>query len=319
MYKVLEKVAEISNKKITLMECGWFGNEEIKDSFIQAANYLCPNVRVIQLDGRKSNLKYKSFAASDIFCSLVDNIQETFGITPIEAMASGLPVIVSDWDGYKETVRDGIDGFRIPTLMPEPGDGIDLSARYALNIDNYDRYIGNVSNYVSINFECLTNTFMQLINNAGLRIKMGQNARKRALENYDWSTIIPKYEFLWNELNLLRVNSDKCKWNNMLDPFFAFSSYPTNLLSDEYKVRLVESNMDLTIKKMGEVKKLKIVNYSGYTFPDDNIIIAIISKLDKIKSIHALKEELQGFNAKYLNRTLCWLNKFNIIHIEFSN
>ena len=28
-------------------------------------------------------------------------------------MAAGLPVVVSDWDGYRDTVRDGVDGFRI--------------------------------------------------------------------------------------------------------------------------------------------------------------------------------------------------------------
>ena len=33
-----------------------------------------------------------------MFVSLSDNIQETFGLTPIEGMASGLPLIVSDAD-----------------------------------------------------------------------------------------------------------------------------------------------------------------------------------------------------------------------------
>ena len=66
----------------------------------------------------------------DIFCSLSDNIQETFGITPIEAMSAGLPVVVSDWDGYRDTVRDGIDGFRVPTQMPPPGYGDELALRH---------------------------------------------------------------------------------------------------------------------------------------------------------------------------------------------
>ncbi len=37
-----------------------------------------------------------------------------------EAMAAGLPVVVSDWDGYKDTVRDGVDGFRIPNSCAGP-------------------------------------------------------------------------------------------------------------------------------------------------------------------------------------------------------
>jgi glycosyltransferase involved in cell wall biosynthesis len=39
-------------------------------------------------------------------------------------MAAGIPVVVSDWDGYKDTVRDGVDGFRIPTFKPMGSDSI---------------------------------------------------------------------------------------------------------------------------------------------------------------------------------------------------
>ena len=52
--------------------------------------------------------------------SLSDNMQETFGLTPIEAMAAGLPSVVSDWDGYRDTVQHREHGFRIPTLAPPP-------------------------------------------------------------------------------------------------------------------------------------------------------------------------------------------------------
>ena len=36
---------------------------------------------------------------------------------PVEAMAAGLPV-VSDWDSYRHTVSEGVEGFRIPTCPP---------------------------------------------------------------------------------------------------------------------------------------------------------------------------------------------------------
>ena len=58
------------------------------------------------------------WAAADLFLSLVDNPQETFGLAPVEAMAAGVPVVVSDWDGYRYTVSDGVEGFRVPTLAP---------------------------------------------------------------------------------------------------------------------------------------------------------------------------------------------------------
>ena len=30
-------------------------------------------------------------------------------------MAAGVPLVVSDWNGYRDLVRNGIDGFRVPT------------------------------------------------------------------------------------------------------------------------------------------------------------------------------------------------------------
>jgi hypothetical protein len=52
-----------------------------------------------------------------MFLFPIDNVQETFGLAPIEAMAAGLPVIVSDWDGMKDTVTPDV-GIRIPTEVP---------------------------------------------------------------------------------------------------------------------------------------------------------------------------------------------------------
>ena len=95
-------------------------------------------MKVITLDGRQASARQTAWAGADVFCSLSDNIQETFGIVPIEAMAAGLPVVVSDWDGYKDTVRHGVDGFRIPTCMPQAGLATDLALRHALEVDTYD-------------------------------------------------------------------------------------------------------------------------------------------------------------------------------------
>src|SRR5690606_14648837 len=97
--------------------------------------------------------------ASDIFTSLSDNIQETFGITPLEAMAAGLPVVVTDWDGYRETVRNGVDGFAVPTLAPPPGNAADLAFRFEAELDNYDLYIGNACQATSVDIGATTRAY----------------------------------------------------------------------------------------------------------------------------------------------------------------
>jgi glycosyltransferase involved in cell wall biosynthesis len=56
------------------------------------------------------------YSAADIFVSPVETLQESFGISPLEAMSSSLPAVVSDWSGYQDTVLHGQTGFRIKTL-----------------------------------------------------------------------------------------------------------------------------------------------------------------------------------------------------------
>ena len=45
---------------------------------------------------------------------VLPSIQDGFGLVVLEAMASGLPVIVSDHVGAKDCVREGVDGFIVP-------------------------------------------------------------------------------------------------------------------------------------------------------------------------------------------------------------
>jgi phosphatidylinositol alpha-mannosyltransferase len=61
-------------------------------------------------------------AAADVFVSPALG-QESFGLTLVEAMAAGVPVVASDIPGYREVVRNGVDGLLVP-----PGDPGALAA-----------------------------------------------------------------------------------------------------------------------------------------------------------------------------------------------
>jgi D-inositol-3-phosphate glycosyltransferase len=57
------------------------------------------------------------YGAADVFVSTP--WYEPFGITPVEAMACGTPVIGSNVGGIKTTVRDGVTGFLVPPDDPD--------------------------------------------------------------------------------------------------------------------------------------------------------------------------------------------------------
>ena len=75
--------------------------------------------------GRRDRAELATYyGAADVFVSTP--WYEPFGITPLEAMASGTPVIGSDVGGLRYTIRDGETGFLVP-----PRDADALAAQLA--------------------------------------------------------------------------------------------------------------------------------------------------------------------------------------------
>ena len=140
--------------------------------------------------------RYCAAGRHGIFVSLSDNIQETFGLTPVEAMAAGLPCVVSDWNGYKDTVADGETGFRIPTTTLGPGAGIDVADRHAAGVDSYDQLIGITSLATAVDVDACADAIARLAGDAALRARLGQAAAARARRLYDWRVVVAAYQRL---------------------------------------------------------------------------------------------------------------------------
>lgn len=322
MYQALESAAQATGKKVVLVECGWHANEFIAKAYADAARLACPSVRVVTLDGRKAEDRQIAWAGADVFCSLSDNIQETFGIVPIEAMAAGIPVVVSDWDGYKDTVRDGIDGFRIPTLMPQAGLGGDLALRHALEIDTYDMHCGHTCLLVAVDVHATASAFVKLFESPELRRQMGEAGRQRAREVYDWAAIIPQYEALWAQLNEIRqarakdLKPSPHPWPARMDPFHAFASYPTQTLTPQTVLRLVDEDAGTALKRTMAYRQLAMIDFAKVILPTEAELQAVLqvaaagpqAALDLIFHITA---ERQAF----VFRGLVWLVKLGVLKV----
>src|SRR5947208_5650703 len=195
--------------KLHLIQAGWFANDAIERAFRDGAAAHCPDVVCHFLDGRQPDVRSGIWQAADIYTSLSDNLQETFGLSPIEGMAAGLPAVVSDWNGYRDTVRDGIDGFRVPTLMPPAPYGMELADRYDLEIDNYDRHIGFSSQLISVDTVSAAAAYSALIADPELRRRMGTAASAQARAVFDWRVVVAQTQELLADLadrpRLLRV------------------------------------------------------------------------------------------------------------------
>jgi glycosyltransferase involved in cell wall biosynthesis len=242
MYLALERAAQLTGRRLHLIQAGWFANEFIESAFRDGARDFCPSVTAHFLDARKPEVRFPIWQAADIFTSLSDNIQETFGLTPIEAMAAGLPSVVSDWDGYRDTVQHGEHGIRVPTLAP-PGLGADLADAHAIGIDTYDRYCGYAGQFVAVDIPATAEAYVALIESADLRARFGAAARTMAEASFDWRHVIARYQELWAELAARRAASAESApargpvyWPARADPFILFADYPTDALSLRHRL-----------------------------------------------------------------------------------
>ena len=109
---------------------------------------------------------YQSFYLS-VFPSVCNS--ESFGVSAVESMACGCPVVTSDADGFTEVVENGVTGFIVP---------------------KHD-------------VEATATAIQRLIDNHNLREQMSKKGRERILQLYDWNnnvnTMIGYYKKIYSE------------------------------------------------------------------------------------------------------------------------
>lgn len=100
---------------------------------------------------------------------VVPSLEESFGVSAIEAMAMGIPLVTSDADGLKEVVRHGIDGLVVPKA----------------------------------NEHELAKAIVELIDNASLRKKMSLAVRERVELLYNWDDNVDSMIKIYQEVSII--------------------------------------------------------------------------------------------------------------------
>ena len=198
MEQAAREVAVFGGGKLHLVLCGQFREALWSEVFASAAARLMPSCGYHLLDGGDAGERKATLSAGNVFVFPIDNVQETFGLAPVEAMAAGLPVIVSDWDGMKDTVTPEV-GFRIPTELPRPGLATYVSLRHLGGTDTYMQYLSQLSAMTSVDVPALARALVTLATDPELAARMGANARVRARTLYDWRAVVPQMQALWAE------------------------------------------------------------------------------------------------------------------------
>lgn len=162
--KELENILDTENyKKIRLLI---YGKGELKNKLEDLTKELQIEDKVI-FKGYISNEDVpKALNEMDIFVvpSILDS--ESFGVVAVEAMACKIPVIASNVGGLKEVIIDKETGYLVPKKDHK-----------------------EIAKYLK-----------KLIIDKNLRTSLGENGRKRVLENYDWNSNVDYMIKIYREI-----------------------------------------------------------------------------------------------------------------------
>lgn len=257
LYRALDELAAANpNQQIILIECGHLFNSWIAGAYDELrARFPRIEFRLVGgLQPADESDKWRVLAAADVFTSPADNLQETFGLSLLEAMMAELPLVVSDWNGYRDLVEHGVNGFLVPTsdilkqslLAPD-----ELETAYADGRLNYDQMIGLRSLGVVVDHGAYVQAFQALLSNPEQRTLMAHAALQILKRQYSPSAVSHAYRELWSDLAEQRRTaatacSDLCVLPPLL-PTYArlFAHYATadcSVLKDQHFVRSCDAD-----------------------------------------------------------------------------
>jgi D-inositol-3-phosphate glycosyltransferase len=261
------------------------------------------------------------FATADIFVSPSDNIQETFGLTPIEAMATGIPQVVSAWDGYRDTVRHGETGFLVPTYWIKCDQNLE---RFGIAFESQMLDHLAISQTVVIDLDSFEKHLQLLIDRPALRARMAQASRKRAVAEYDWSVVVRCLKELWKDQEEQRQSASDISRQSRLrgytDPKFFeyFKGYATAILTGNEVLTLTREYQRVAYE--GEPLPYYFAKSWGF---DKTLFLAIVRLLERAaerksrKTISQVQDALaRRFEAGLILRHVMWLLKYGYLRLS---
>lgn len=240
----------------------------------------------------------------DVFVAPTDWIDEGFGLTPLEAMASGVPQVVSDWDGYRDTVEHEVTGLLVPTIWA------DCSSDISLNMTKDAMRDMRAGQSVVVDLHSLKESIAALVDNPDLRGRMAERSRRRAVASFSWSRTVDAHESLWAELERIAQRTPAGDDGRP-------SPYDTPLFDTvgHYASRTLGADEGLVLTDAGRALLLgnDVLPFSGrFEIHDDDLLLELLGALQaRSRSVADLLGPRR--NPSRALRHLLWLMKFGFV------
>ena len=308
-------VGKNPNRKIDLILAGGADNheQELIKSLLRENELENITRLFVDFENRQKGLLY---SAADIYAAPIDNFQETFGLSVVEAMAHGCAVVVSDFNGYSEIVDHGVNGIKVPTLWAD-------ATREFEGVSEIMTFSTNqllLAQSVAVDFDKMSEAFQRLLDNSAQCRALGEAAKEKVAQNYFWSDIIKKYCALWDELSQqakgssARIEKPNNPWE--VDYWSVFSHYPSKLVSDDSSISLSEYGKEVLIS--GNIP----VAYSdiGASVIIPQLVAIALKAIDRNTITTAQFSDSLQKHAAISDSTamyyLLWMAKYNLVNIS---
>lgn len=295
--------------------CGIFRQPYARKVFEEGAARLMPDVGFALLDGASAQDRQQTLSGGDVFLFLIDNIQETFGLAPLEGMAAGLPVLGSDWDGLKDTISPDV-GLRVTSRMPGPQHLTNESLRLQGGIDDYPQYCAAVSAMTELDMADMKAKIVALARNPDLRARMGRAALTRVQSLYDWAAVIPQMQALWAEQAARKAAGQGSRISGHAlpvgpSPSLLYASYPTETaILTRHAFHAPDRS---GLPALTEVLALR--NYRGLNriFAEPAQIAAVYHAVQTGRTTVAEIAASVKMSGMFVERVLMWLLKYDFV------
>ncbi|MBN2524899.1 MAG: glycosyltransferase family 4 protein [Deltaproteobacteria bacterium] len=261
LFPLLQALKKVPGRDYRMVLAGAVHDQEyfrILQLWVKAMGLLDRVEFVVEPPNQK---KLALFAGADFFVSIADNPQETFGLTVLEALHAGTPVIVSDYDGYRELAGDKA-GIRVTTRWMPVERLIQLES--IMDMRTLHRYLAQS---LQVDMNELTQALRLMYTDAGARQNFAEHARERFANEFNHARIIATLEDHWRTQKRMFTEIPKELIPLQMDIFKTFAHYVTETPDGETKVmatdfarQLLAANVDYPLlPSMSEVIDSRIV------------------------------------------------------------
>jgi glycosyltransferase involved in cell wall biosynthesis len=330
MFAACQRAARQTGRPVVLILAGWYASKAIQDGFENEARRIAPEVRLVSVNAMDEQWRDSIWAAADLFVSLADSVQETFGLTVVEAMSRRIAVIASDWNGYRETIQHGRTGLLVPTTMLRGAGERALLAMHEGRL-SYDHFLAAVGQTVHVDTAQASQAMATLLCSPPQRQQLADAGREHVLTQFAWPKIIQRYESLWEDQRVLlkrqqvRLNTTQRATSDLHEPARSrgpaeprlipplgdlFFRYPTVWLDDQQQVLAGQ-------QALGDIASLlrsPLANHAPQWRVDDDAACQLLDRAIGVGNLRQTLAPAESIRDANLD-TLAWALKFDLLAV----